>query len=840
MDQTAQKGLSAAEVAQRLRLGQVNCTPRKDWLDYANIVNRNLFTWFNAMVAPACIALVYLKEYQPALAVSAIAISNATIGLVQEIRAKHHLDKLAILVESRARVLRDGQVQEIPAGDVVLGDHVLLQAGETIVADGPLLQAQFLEVDEALLTGESDPVRRQEGEQLLSGSFCITGQGLYRADKVGSAAFANRTSLQARRYHFVASPLTNVINRIVQILSYTAIGLSLLYSLTYFLHDYPQTAEYVKMVAATITSMVPQGLVLTATVSFTLGAVVMSRRGAVVQRLNAVETMAAVDVVCTDKTGTLTTNRLKLDQIRILQNAPLSPPGRGVGGEGTGQEEVRRLLRLFVSASVDRQNKNLQALRAALGETQVELLDQVPFKSQNRYSAVRVRDGEAERVLVLGAVEALGGREAWWDQQEGHNPDGSWQKTVAELQATGLRLLLFAAMEPPRPFNGSAVLPEAPLRPLALVALSDELRPEAGQVLEALAAQGIDFKVLSGDNPETVRATVSHLHLPLARQPVVSGAELAQAADKAELIARRSVFGRVSPEQKVEIVDTLRRQGRHVAMIGDGVNDVLPIKRADLGIAMGEGSQASKTVAGLVLENNNFALLPETLEEGRTIVRNLRRCGKLFLVKNVYSLILILAYYLGVGSVPFPYEPQQVTLLNWLVIGLPALVIAVSRERSTAATRPRFLREVGWFALRSGVIFGLAGLLVLFLAGLAGRNGGLGEPATEKLQRTMLLSTLILLGITALFRALTDGESQPLVGDTRFRLLGIVAVPVYLLVMYADPIDFFRLQPLGVREWFLVLAVVGLAYWVSRWSDRWPGARGQGPGARGEGRGARD
>src|SRR5262249_41023630 len=230
------------------------------------------------------------------------------------------------------------------------------------------------------------------------------------------------------------------------------------------------------------------------------------------------------------------------------------------------------------------------------------------------------------------------------------------------------------------------------------------------------AAQGIAFKVISGDNPETVRATVGNLKLPLAREPVVSGDQLESASDRGELILTRSVFGRVAPQQKVTIVQTLQERGRHVAMIGDGVNDVLPIKKSDLGIAMGEGSQASKTVAGLVLENNNFALLPETLEEGRTIVRNLRRSGKLFLVKNVYSFILILAYSLGLLGLPFPYLPQQVTLLNWLVIGLPALIIAFSRERSTSSTRPRFLREVGWFALRTGVIFAAAALVVLVLA----------------------------------------------------------------------------------------------------------------------------
>jgi cation-transporting ATPase E len=347
------------------------------------------------------------------------------------------------------------------------------------------------------------------------------------------------------------------------------------------------------------------------------------------------------------------------------------------------------------------------------------------------------------------------------------------------------------------------------------VCLGDELRPEAGEVLKALSEQGIAFKVVSGDNPDTVQGTVRHLELAWAKDPVVSGSELAAAADRDALILSRSVFGRVAPEQKVEIVETLKKHGKHVAMIGDGVNDVLPIKRADLGIAMGEGSPASKRVSGLVLENNQFALLPETLEEGRTILRNLRRSAKLFLVKNVYSLILILAYYAGWFGVPFPYNPQQVTLLNWSVIGIPAFVIALSRERSTAATKPRFLREVGSFALRTGVLFGLAGLTVLLIAART-------YSGDEAAQRTMLLSTLILLGITALFRALTDGEPASTRGDRRFRLLGAAAIPVYLIAMYWDlPADFFKLTPLGMADWAAVVAVVGVTYVLCLLVDAW-------------------
>jgi cation-transporting ATPase E len=788
MIDTQSPGLTSAEVAERVARGQVNRAPRSQWREYAEIVRHNVFTLFNALVVPAAIALFVLDEYRGAIAVSGFAVINSVLGLAQEIRAKRHLDKLAILVETRARVLRDGEERTIPAGDVVLGEHILLTTGEPVVADGPVIEASFLEVDEALLTGESDPVPRRPGDPLLSGSYCVAGSGRYRAERVGGASFAQHTSIEARAYTYSASPIQEAINLLIRILTTTAVVLCILYVGLYVVREFP-TTDLVQMVAATITAMVPQGLVLMATLAFTLGAVRMTARGAVVQRLNAVESMAAVNMLCMDKTGTLTTNQLRVAEVRpVAADVP--------------EKDIQRKLQLFASASVDRQNKSIQALRAYLGETAVELLDQLPFKSQNRYSAVRVRCEQGERVLVLGACEAL----------RHHVKEGEcdhWEGCWREMLPTGQRLLLFAEAGQLAPFDGS--LDGFTLRPLALVALSDELRPSAGRVLEELAGQGIGFKILSGDNPETVRATVRHLDLYLAHEPVVSGDQLAADADRAALIRSHSVFGRVAPQQKVEIVSTLKEQGYYVAMIGDGVNDVLPIKRAHLGIAMGEGSAASKTVSGLVLENNNFELLPETLEEGRTIIRNLRRCGKLFLVKNMYTLLLIV-FALGVFRLEFPYLPQQVTLLNLLTIGIPAFAIALSRERSTAATRPGFLREVGWFAIRTGLIIGIAGLIMMVIA---------HRLHDDRMTRTLLLSTLTLLGVTTLLRALTDGESQPLRGDSNFRWLAVGALPVYGIAMYVPPAaDFFQLVPLGLAQWGLVLAVAGPAYGLCLLSDR--------------------
>jgi cation-transporting ATPase E len=782
--------LSSAEVAVRVARGEVNRVARSDWLEYRAIIARNVLTLFNALVVPAAIALFLLGEYAGAWSVSAMALINSTLGLVQEIRAKRHLDKLAILTETRARVVRDGQVVSIPSSDVVKDDHVLLASGEPVVADGTIVESRFLEVDEALLTGESDPVPRRPGDRVLSGSFAVAGDGAYRADKVGGEAFAQQTTVEARAYRYTASPIQRSLDTLIKFLTAVVVFFCALYVVFFFLQKGSENAadrvenerRLAKSVAATVTSMVPQGLVPMATLAMILGAVRMSARGAVVQRISAVESMAAVDVLCMDKTGTLTTNRLRLEKLHLFDDTP--------------EDAVRERLRLFAWASVDSGNKSILALRAALGQAVggVELIDQLPFKSQNRYSAVRIRNRESEQVLVLGAREAL---EPYLSSSHPRRtalqsrPDGSGEPSYVairspeeELLRTGQRLLLFAEAGAPWPeaFNGS--LDGCSLSPLALVALSDELRPEAGAVLEALAGQGIAFKIISGDNPETVRATVGHLDLPLAREPVVAGDELAKADDARHLIQSRSVFGRVAPRQKMQIVASLQEQGRHVAMIGDGVNDVLPIKKADLGIAMGEGSAAAKTVSGLVLENNNFELLPATLAEGRLIVHNLRRSARLFLTKNVYALVLITGSFFGLA---FPFVPQQVTLLNFLTIGIPAFLITLSKQRTTAPTRPGFLRDVAGFVLPTGVFIGIAGLLIVALA---------GRLYDERTTRTVLLTMLVLCGAGTLVRVLWD--------DAGLRWLPAAVLPIYLPAMYVPALGhFFDLAPLAVEQWGL-------------------------------------
>ena len=767
-------GLTSAEVARRVTGGQINRTPNEGWRPYAAIIARNTITLFNMLVVPAAAALFLLADYRGAWAVSAMAVANSLIGLMHEIRAKRHLDRLSLLGEIRVRVRRDKTEQMIPSGEVVLDDVLLLSAGDTVVADGTLVLAKYLELDEALLSGESGPVARTVGEPVRSGSVCVAGEGVYRAERVGGDAFVQRIADAARKYRHSPGPTQRTLERLVKWLTAIAVVLSLGYVALYYTRGFPVT-DLVQMVAATITSLVPQGLVLLATLVFVLAATRLSHRGAMVQRLAAVEGLGAVDVLCTDKTGTLTTGRLTFDHF-----VSFSLP----------EVEVRKWLGVFATGSIDRRNKSIEALREALeAETPAaEILDQLPFKSQNRCSAVVARVNSEKRLLVLGSFEVLSLR---FPENERIAIEAAWRERLP----TGLRLIVFAdGVAPSDPFNGE--LPSGQLRPLALVALRDELRPGVSDVLTALADQGIRFKVISGDNPETVRATVSSLGAAFTGESIVTGDEWMAAVDRTGVVERCNVFGRVSPEQKLAMVESLQLAGRNVGMIGDGVNDILSIKRADFGVAMGAGSPATKAVAAIILETNDFSVLPDVLGEGRRVVQNVRRASKLFLLKNAYTVVLILVA-VGICGLPFPYLPQQVTLLNALTIGGPAVIILAGRSSTTRAIGPGFFADVGRFVLVAGGATCLVGLVVYLGSSIVFHHD-------IEMSRTLLLTTLIFAGIG---NAVVVSR-----GDWWLFAWGVAAISALAIVMAVPTVAyFFALSPLSPANWIVVVLAAGIA-----------------------------
>lgn len=767
-------GLTSAQVAERVATGQVNRPPDQGWGAFADILQRNTLTLFNLLVVPAAAALFALGDFRGAWAVSAMAFANSLLGMIHEIRAKRHLDRLTLLGETRVRVRRNGKDQTIPSGDVVLDDIIHLSPGDTVVADGHLTSASYLELDEALLTGESDSVPRLAGDPVKSGVVCLTGEGTYVAERVGNEAFAHRTAEAARRYQHTPGPTQQTLNNLVKWLTIIAVGLCLGYVGLFYLRGFPAT-DLVQMIAATITSMVPQGLVLLTTLTFVLAATRLGKRGAVVQQLMAVEGLAAVDVLCTDKTGTLTTGRQTLDRLEAF-----SEPSA----------EVRRLLGIFANSSIDSGNKSIVALREALEKiTPFETLDQLPFQSHNRCSALITPIDGKNRLLVLGSFEVLGPH---FFEAERLPIEAHWHT----LLPTGLRLIVFADGDGDNiDFKGG--LPKVSLRPLALVVFRDELRPNVTDVLRSLAHQDIRVKVISGDHPETVRATVHSLGASFTGKSVLTGTEWEATTDPLSAANDCDFFGRVSPEQKLALVSALQSCGHNVGMVGDGVNDILPIKRANFGVAMGAGSPATKAVAGLLLESNDFSALPDVLVESRRVVQNVRRAAKLFLLKNAYTIALILVA-VGFFGFPFPYLPQQVTLLNALTIGGPALLILGGRSSPVHAIGSDFFSEVGRFLWIAGGSTSLAGLGVylgsLLLLGF-----------DIEVARTMLLVTLILAGLGNAVVA-TRGD-WPLV------IWAAGAAGLLVAIMSFGPTAyFFAMVPMTALQWTIAMAGAILAF----------------------------
>ena len=714
-------GLNATEVNDRISRGLTNRVRSSALAEYGAIVRRNLLTVFNLLVIPPAVALFMVGEVRGGVAVSGMALTTSVLGLVQEIRARLLLRKLALLQVRQVRVLRDGQVQAILPTEIVLDDVLPLEAGETVVADGLVLQSDFLELDESLLTGESDPRPRNAGDTLLSGSVCSSGNGYYRATSVGAGAFVQQIAKQATAYRHPSMPFQRGLNRLLDLLTLVALGLCLLYLALYVPFGFRQS-ELFLMIAATITSMVPQGLILMASLAFTLAAVRLSQKGAVVQELSAVESMAAASVLCLDKTGTLTTGRLELARL-----VPLDP--------SFAEAEVRQRLGVFAHHAVDQGNRTIVALRSALASTAAEatVVSQVPFHSQRRFSAMQLRQEGDDIVLVLGAPEAL--ERALADEAQ------TW--LVDHLQGElkeGMRVLLFAQADAPADgFELTSDDPWSRLRlvPMTLVVLREELRTDAAATIRHLSGQGIRVKVLSGDATATIARVCESCGV--TGDPPISGADLEQSEQRAQVIERATIFGRLLPQQKVEIITTHQARGDHVAMLGDGINDVLAIKKADLGLAMGSGSDAAQAVAGIVLRNDHFDLLPAVLSEGRRVMASLLLAARLFFLKNVYMLLLFLGTLL-VLRLPFPILPQQVTLLNALTIAVPTLIILGTRPQVAGADHRRSVHAAIVFVLTRGICIGIGGLVLLAISAY-------GRGDSTATQRTLLVSTLVVHGL---------------------------------------------------------------------------------------------
>jgi cation-transporting P-type ATPase E len=667
-------GLTAAEVRERVAAGQTNDVPARASRTVWEIVRANVFTRINAIFGVLFAIILVVGPLQDGL-FGGLIVVNSAIGMIQELRAKRTLERLAIVGQARPRVRRDGKTVEIMPNEVVLDDVIELGPGDKIVVDGITLAAESLEVDESLLTGESDPVVKHPGDQVLSGSFVVAGSGCYRATKVGKEAYAAKLAEEASKFTLVNSELRNGINKILKFITYLLVPAGALTIYNQLAGDDALPDALRGMVAALV-PMVPEGLILLTSIAFAVGVVRLGQRQCLVQELPAIEGLARVDTVCADKTGTLTENGMRLAEVRQLST------------EDTA-------LALAALVAVDpRPNASLQAIIEVHSDSpQWTTTAIAPFSSARKWSGASF-DGNGN--WVLGAPDVL-------------LPDGSDERAQAEhVGAGGLRVLLLGRCE------HSVDAEHAPgiVTPMALVVLEQKVRPDAKSTLDYFAAQDVTVKVISGDNAISVGAVAASLDLPHASSPVDARNLPDERETLADAVEGGTVFGRVSPTQKRAMVGALQSRGHTVAMTGDGVNDVLALKDADIGVAMGAGSPATRAVAQIVLLDNKFATLPYVVAEGRRVIGNIERVSNLFLTKTVYSVLL--ALMIGLAGVPYPFLPRHVSIIGWFTIGVPAFFLALAPNNERA--RSGFVARVMRLAIPAGAVIATATFVAYLLA----------------------------------------------------------------------------------------------------------------------------
>ncbi len=697
-------------------------------------------------------------------------------------RAKRALDSLAALVAPVATVVRGGTAREVPVGDVVVGDLVRVTAGDQIVADGTLVASEGLALDESNLTGESEPVVRRPGEDLLSGSFAVEGGGEFEATAVGPDSRAAKLAETARSFRHPRSPLERAMDRLLIILVGVMVPLGIALGISLAIRNVSQ-AEAVETLTAAIVNIVPEGLILLVSLTAAVSAAKMARRGILAQQLNAVESVASVSVMCTDKTGTLTESSLRV----VAQ----------VAAAGVEEPELMRALALY-AASTPSRNLTLEAVHAARLDGEVAAVEPsaaVPFSSRRRWSALEL-NGER---LVLGAPEAL------LDGEDG----GALGERAAAEAAAGRRVLALARAEAPLPEPApDAPLPR-PLRPLGIVVLAEQLRSNAGETVAFFAAEEVALKVISGDNPATVGAIARDVGVPAESAALDGGALPAGDEELRAAVRAAPAIGRISPEDKARVVRVLTEGGEYVGMLGDGVNDVPALKQARLAIAQGSGTQMARSVSDLVLVSGEFGEVPQLVHEGRQILRNIQRVARLFVSKALFTAFLLVTIALTSGV--FPLLPRQFTLTSSLTIGIPAFFLALAP--SSGPWRPEgFLRSVARFSLPAGLAAG-TGILVAYLLARHAFDLSLEQA------RTVTAATVVSAGL-AIVIALED---EP--GKRRLAVAGLCALMALGFVLVAAlPFgrEFFELAPPTggmVAAWALGAATAIVLVWLS--SRRW-------------------
>ena len=801
MPEISETGLTVKEVSQRIESGQSNAVKTSTSRSVKDIVRANVFTLFNGIIFVAMVMVLVTGSWRDAV-FGFVIIINTGIGIFTELKAKRTLDKLSILVASDFLVRRDGEDVEVPHNEIVLGDLLWIRSGEQVPADGQIIQTWGLELDESMLTGESRTVRHQAGEQVYSGATAVSGMALVKVNAVGSHSYAATLTAQAKVYKKTVSDLNKGINTILKFMTFLVVPLCILLILSQ-IHTVGgwgtalSTGEWRQAVVsavAGVVGMIPEGLVLLTSLNFAVAAMRLARHNTLVQELESVETLARVDALNLDKTGTITDGGIAFNRLVMLDSA-------------SSAAEQAATQALYDCCNEEQPNGTGQAVLAGLkaqgyGAGAVE--SRVPFSSARKWSAVR-KSGET---WYMGAPEVIisaleGDYSSVLQQVNEYANDGNRVLLVARSTAplsprSGLR----DAVEGANVSDGPQLDVQA--EPVALVLCSEKIREDAERTLAWFREQGVRCRVISGDNPVTVGAIARRVKLTGDHEPVAMDArELPEDVNElARVLENVDVLGRVLPAQKRAIVQALHTQNHVVAMTGDGVNDALAIKEADLGIAMGNAAPATKAVAQVVLVDSKFSHLPDVVARGRQVMANMERVASLFLVKTVYSALISLGVVLT--QIPYPYLPRHITYIGALTIGMPAFILALAPN--TRRYIPGFLKRVVTFALPGGIATALSVLLAAWvLPPVMGWNVT-GDAADLSALRATSAIILFAMGVFVLARV-----ARPLNG-WRGVLVAVFAAAGVIGAFVPFVANFFALiLPTGATMVATLIALAGSA-----------------------------
>ena len=831
------QGLSFKQVAHARAADETNEFDNSSSRSIVAILRANVFTIFNAILASAVVVVLAVGSWQDAV-FGFVLLLNTLTGTIAELRAKRALDNLAVLAAPTAHVIRDGEAKDIEVSQVVLGELLELRSGDQVPADGQVLSSNGCEIDESILTGESVAVRKHENDQVLSGTTVIGGSARIRVTAVGEHSYANRLAMEARKYSVVTSELQEGTNRVLTWISWVIVPMTLLLLWSQLRVaggisgslDSGQWKAAVVLAVAGVVGMVPQGLVLLTSVNFAAAAMTLARRKVLVQELPAVEVLARVDMLCLDKTGTLTSGAVELDHIESclgsacadgdggsLAAGKVSADAAAGGSAGTGvvvpasaDDAARAALVYLVGGS--EVNATGSAIAAGLtGLEPAQARYAIAFNSARKWSAVQTQAG----AYVLGAPEiVLAGSTG------SGSTDNAALERVKALAGTGKRVLVLAHSNQALDQSENPTLPKD-LTAALLVVLAEQVRPDAAQTLDYFKRQGVAVRVISGDNPVTVAAIAAHLGLrnPDGGEPVGVDARTLPAIEDtqalADVLEKHTVFGRVTPEQKRAFVNALKSRGHTVAMTGDGVNDALALKDADLGIAMGNAAPATKAVSRLVLLNSQFDALPSVVAEGRRVIANMERVASLFLTKTTWAALL--AAVVAITGFVYPFLPRQLTIVSSLTIGIPAFVLALAPTNQRY--RAGFLARVLRLSVPAGVIVVVGVLCARLTLILMGSNR---NQISSVCTLVLVAGGLWLLSLTA----------RPWVW-WRAALVVIMSAAALAVVLLAPLRGFFDLAALTANSWLVLVCAAGIVCVALETLGRYNAARAQNSQAHG-------